>query len=368
MPTKTGPAENKQLHPRRKLRPYVPPSPSELLEATTADCSLPGSSAAGADDAGAPLPPTLPSCNVATYWWGGLAKIQVLACPPDTELAFYGPQALLVEASVEPADAPAASMAPPQSGSGDSSSGAIGSSGSSRGAFYMGSIGGASDSDDERQQGSATTARTAGAATAAAEEPQGFGAASVMRRGGLRPSKELTLRCPEAGGRQAIGDISVSGGWVVQVPWVGLGWACCGAGSEGDTPAASVCKSRPSMRAMQLMPAPCPTLFYSSLPHLLLLPRPSSHNSPSSSLLCSAGIPGWIAVHASSSGSGVVVRVWAPPGVEVFSRPPLPVPSPLAGAPAAVAPAQPAVVEAPVRQRPTAQQGRQQGGGEVDWW
>lgn len=70
-------AENKQLHPRRKLRPYVPPSPAELLEVTTADCLLPGAGSAGAAaaDGGGAVAGAL--CNVATYWWGGLVKLQV---------------------------------------------------------------------------------------------------------------------------------------------------------------------------------------------------------------------------------------------------------------------------------------------------
>lgn len=55
----------------------MPPSPSELLEATTADCELPASGSvsgvSGGDGGGA----AGPRCNVATYWWGGLVKLQV---------------------------------------------------------------------------------------------------------------------------------------------------------------------------------------------------------------------------------------------------------------------------------------------------
>ncbi|KAL4452720.1 hypothetical protein ABPG75_008382 [Micractinium tetrahymenae] len=220
------PQENKQLHPRRKIRPYVPPSPSELLEVTTAACSMPagtagaaGASSAGASSAGGP------TCNVATYFWGGLVKLQVLGCPPDTELVFYGPQALLVEAAVEPAEAPAA--------------GADGCEGPD---FAC------SSSDSEEDAGAAA------AAAGLAEEPHGFGAASVMRRGGLRPAKELQLKCVGGDGmRRPIADVAVS------------------------------------------------------------------------------GIPGWIAVFPCGSRADAVhVRVWTPPGVEVFSRPPLPVPCPLA--------------------------------------
>lgn len=106
---------------------------------------------------------------------------QVLACPPDTELVFYGPQALLVEASVEPADT-ASSVASSSMDGGDALS--------------------STDSDGEAPPD---------AVAAAAEEPQGFGALSVMRRGGLRPAKELRLKCSGEGGRQALADVAVSG-------------------------------------------------------------------------------------------------------------------------------------------------------------
>ena len=108
---------------------------------------------------------------------------QVLACPPDTELVFYGPQALLVEASVEPADF---------------------SSGLASSSMDCGDPLSSSDSDSE-------AAPDAAAAAAAAEEPQGFGALSVMRRGGLRPAKELRIKCSGEGGRHALADVAVSG-------------------------------------------------------------------------------------------------------------------------------------------------------------
>jgi nitric-oxide synthase len=210
VPHMLTPAENKLLHPRRKLRPYVPPSPAELLEATTAACSMPGSGNGSSDFAAAPAAAQTPaaaasagaapaaseaaSCAVATYWWGGLVKLQVLACPPDTELVFYGPQALLVEASVEPADAPIGS---PSSGS-DSDAGS--GSPSARGAAG----------------GAAQQQRHAAAEDGEGEEPHGFGAASVMRRGGLRPAKDLMLRGAadgggRRGGRRPLADIAVSG-------------------------------------------------------------------------------------------------------------------------------------------------------------
>ncbi len=87
-PTPLRLAENKQLHPRRKLRAYVPPSPSELLEATTADCELPASSSNSSSSGGAEGDAAAgPRCNVATYWWGGLVKLQVRS---QHELTFDG--------------------------------------------------------------------------------------------------------------------------------------------------------------------------------------------------------------------------------------------------------------------------------------
>lgn len=197
---------------------------------------------------------------------------QVLECPPNTELVFYGPQALLVEASVEPADASTAAQAA--------------ATGCSQ-ACDAPALSGDSGSDSEGEA-------CAGLAAAAAEEPQGFGAASVLRRGGLKPAKELRLRCPVEGGRRPLKDVAVS------------------------------------------------------------------------------GVPGWVAVHAGSGGAGGVVslRVWTPPGVEVFSRPPLPVPSPLGDEQP-----EPVAVASPARQqRPRsggAAQGRQRGGAAADtpdWW
>lgn len=142
---------------------------------------MPGGAGSAAGVAGAP--PAGGTCNVATYFWGGLVKLQVLGCPPDTELVFYGPQALLVEAAVEPAAAhePA-------------------SDGCEEPDFACSS----SDGEDE--------AGGAAAAGGLSEEPHGFGAASVMRRGGLRPAKELRLKCVGGDGvRRPVADVAVSG-------------------------------------------------------------------------------------------------------------------------------------------------------------
>lgn len=40
-----------------------------------------------------------------------------------------------------------------------------------------------------------------------------------------------------------------------------------------------------------------------------------------------SGLPGWVAVSAPEGRGPIELRLWAPRGVEVFVRPPLPVPS-----------------------------------------
>jgi hypothetical protein len=133
----------------------------------------------------------------------------VLSCPPDTELVFYGPQALLVEASVELADPPttaaAAEAAAGSGAEGDSGSGSSASSAAGPGRAQSRSapgVGGGTATGLQQDEGSE------------GEEPHGFGAASVMRRGGLRPAKALALRCAGGGSRQPLADIAVSGGWL----------------------------------------------------------------------------------------------------------------------------------------------------------
>lgn len=39
-----------------------------------------------------------------------------------------------------------------------------------------------------------------------------------------------------------------------------------------------------------------------------------------------SGLPGWVAIRTEQSGGRLVLRVWAPAGIEAYVRPPLPVP------------------------------------------
>ncbi len=49
---------------------------------------------------------------------------------------------------------------------------------------------------------------------------------------------------------------------------------------------------------------------------------------PHAPSLALAGVPGWISLWSPGARQRVLVRVWAPKGVEVFLRPPLPAPPP----------------------------------------
>jgi nitric-oxide synthase len=146
------PDENKALHPRKRLAPFVAPAPAEVAAAAAA-----AAGAGRADERGEALEG---GAAVASYWWGGLVRIDVMECPADTRLVFYGPPALQVAA------VPGASTAAP-----------------------------------------------AAPGPAAGGEP--FGAESVALRGGLRVAKVVSLRAG-ADVAEALADVAVSGvpGWV----------------------------------------------------------------------------------------------------------------------------------------------------------
>ena len=45
--------------------------------------------------------------------------------------------------------------------------------------------------------------------------------------------------------------------------------------------------------------------------------------------VCVSGLPGWVAVVAGPGSGTLRMRLWAPRGVEVYIRPPIPCPTPL---------------------------------------
>ncbi|KAL3152747.1 hypothetical protein ABBQ38_012336 [Trebouxia sp. C0009 RCD-2024] len=84
LPHLLTPEELKQMHPRRRLRPYYPPAPEDLAQE---------------EDEGAAGSSSMTNESVsATYQWGGVARLDVVSAPPGTALVFYGPPALHVHA------------------------------------------------------------------------------------------------------------------------------------------------------------------------------------------------------------------------------------------------------------------------------
>lgn len=79
MPHILMPDELKAMHPTRRLRPYIPPTPAALAEEHGSVDAVTGDS--------------LPS---GTYHWGSLLRIDVLEAPADASLLFYGTGAIQV--------------------------------------------------------------------------------------------------------------------------------------------------------------------------------------------------------------------------------------------------------------------------------
>lgn len=128
------PEENKALHPRKKLSAWVSPALADAI-AVNSNPSADG-----------PL---------ATYFWGGIAKIEVLSGPLDTRLVFYGPPAMRVAVGRPCLPEPVG------------------------------------------------------------QDSTMFGSKSVEARGGLREARTVSLNVGREG-MQALGDIAVSGvpGWI----------------------------------------------------------------------------------------------------------------------------------------------------------
>ncbi|KAK9813340.1 hypothetical protein WJX73_001309 [Symbiochloris irregularis] len=85
-----SPTEIKALHPWRKLRPYIAPTPLDLAtpDLWAGDDSPDDSSLRQ----GSPRKPS------GTYFWGALVRVDILEAPSETQLVFYGPSSLKVSA------------------------------------------------------------------------------------------------------------------------------------------------------------------------------------------------------------------------------------------------------------------------------
>lgn len=208
IPHMLSPDELKLLHPRKRLRAYLPPTPLTLTLSSDGDeFEFDAAAATAAASGGSSSGKKLPKAVSATYLWSGLVRVDVADAPPNTALAFYGPASMRV-------------WALPALAEGDSLE-----------------LGGAEEEgEEEGGRGDKVLLPTA----------------SVEARGGLVPTVLVVQPAGMgADSRAALADIAVS------------------------------------------------------------------------------GLPGWVSVHVPRAQKALRLRVWAPRGVEVFLRPPLPCPSPM---------------------------------------
>ncbi|BDA41159.1 probable nitric oxide-associated protein 1 at N-terminal half [Coccomyxa sp. Obi] len=182
------PALTKQLLPKGKLKPFVPPRPQEL--ATQAQL--------GASSA------TRRVAASGTYFWGGLVRIDVLGAPVSTSLAFYGPKAMHVQSL------PLLNDSSDHLGAASAAGADVSSQVSADKAARAAHAESLNESRDNQQGEAGGTASTSGRESATEEL---FGIEIVRSRGGLRMIKEVKLNVSGAG---PVADVAISGlpGWV----------------------------------------------------------------------------------------------------------------------------------------------------------
>lgn len=135
-----------------------------------------------------------------------------------------------------------------------------------------------------------------------------FAAQAVASWGGLRVIKEVSKPCQPAA--------------AVLVGWLGRVWASCRmqpvvvachvslVSAAVGMPSSFLVHAR--RRAQTDMPAVQVTL-------------DAGTRGEDVADICVSGLPGWVAVRVPGGRGRVELRVWAPAGIEVFVRPPLPV-------------------------------------------
>ena len=200
VPHMLSPDELKQLHPRKRLAAFVPPTPREMLEEAEPPVAkaVPEQVAADGDavsvkaiarerwlkkSGGGATPVS------ATYVWGGLVRIDVVAAPSSTALAFMGSGNMRVYSMpLLKADQQ----------------------------FVL------AGEEDEEEGEEAASGAGRGAASASSSGGRGgelVCSASVAARGGLVPHDLLIKPMTEGGGvgvggrSGALADIAISGGW-----------------------------------------------------------------------------------------------------------------------------------------------------------
>ncbi|WIA31824.1 hypothetical protein OEZ86_002691 [Tetradesmus obliquus] len=109
IPHMLTPAELRLLHPRKRLLPFSPPSPLDILRAQEeedlGDSNEDGFSSSTCSSSSSDIGPSIsnrssskPKSVTASYIWSGLVRVDVLSGPPSCSLAFYGPRSMRVYA------------------------------------------------------------------------------------------------------------------------------------------------------------------------------------------------------------------------------------------------------------------------------
>ncbi|GMH44225.1 hypothetical protein BSKO_12159 [Bryopsis sp. KO-2023] len=230
VPHLLSPEEMTKLQPRRRLRPYIAPSPLALTMQQSSS-RMPNSEPSFEQF---PEPEFVSGC----YSWGSLARIEILEAPPSTEIVFYGPNALRVDA--EALDVGLEETKPGEeeeeeqdirnlwgdlfsenSETGDLDQATVSSKKEIPSSDWTQDLSDAFDQTVELEQQSkqpstvATTRRpdSEPPETAALQEKLAFGERSIELRGGLALVREFEILA--SGVTVGVGDVSVSGlpGW-----------------------------------------------------------------------------------------------------------------------------------------------------------
>jgi nitric-oxide synthase len=91
-----APDELKLLHPRRRLAPFSPPTPLDILTDEQGEEGEEEEAENWKDRAPASSSKPKPQQVSASYLWSGLVRIDILSGPPSTSLVFYGPKSMRV--------------------------------------------------------------------------------------------------------------------------------------------------------------------------------------------------------------------------------------------------------------------------------
>ncbi len=192
-----SPGELQALHPSRPLVGRPAPEPPARAAAASRPGAAGSSSNPGTRRTAQQQPAGVSCSAVGTYYWGNLARVDVLQGPPGLRLAFHAPECLpLLALPLQPADDNVLS-----------------------------------EEQVKEQQALAGPAAAAAAATAgdAGEQAAGTAAAGALAHRPLKLRWEKELPPPAAGsggsrGWRCVGDVTVSGvhGWLslhVRGPW-----------------------------------------------------------------------------------------------------------------------------------------------------